>query len=42
VDVSGRRAEFEQKDGALLVALPAGLGKNMPACIKQQFNQTEI
>jgi hypothetical protein len=34
VDVSGRRAEFEQKDGALLVTLPAGLDKNMPVCIK--------
>jgi hypothetical protein len=34
VEVSGIRAEFEQKDGALLVALPVGLDKNMPACIK--------
>jgi alpha-L-fucosidase len=34
VEVSGLHAEFEQKEGALLVALPAGLDKNMPACIK--------
>ena len=34
VEVSGRPAEFEQKDGALMVRLPAGLDKGMPACIK--------
>ena len=34
VEVSTRPAEFEQKDGALLVTLPAGLDKTMPVCIK--------
>ena len=34
VEVSGRSTEFEQKDGALLIRLPAGLDKGMPACIK--------
>jgi alpha-L-fucosidase len=34
VAVSGRPAEFEQKDGALLVRLPAGLDKSIPVCIK--------
>jgi hypothetical protein len=34
VAVSGRPAEFEQKDCALLVRLPAGLDKSMPVCIK--------
>ena len=34
VEVYGRPTEFEQKDGALLVRLPAGLDKGMPVCIK--------
>lgn len=34
VVVSGRPAEFDQKDGALWVRLPAGLDKGMPICIK--------
>jgi alpha-L-fucosidase len=34
VEVCGRPTEFEQKDGALLVRLPIGLDKDMPACIK--------
>jgi len=34
VAVSGRPAEFEQKDGALLVSLTAGIDKSMPVCIK--------
>jgi alpha-L-fucosidase len=34
VEVSTRPAEFEQKDGALLVTLPGGLDKTMPVCIK--------
>ena len=34
VEVSGCPAEFEQKDGVLLVRLPGGLDTGMPACIK--------
>ena len=34
VAVSGRPAEFEQKDGALLVSLTSGIDKSMPVCIK--------
>lgn len=34
VQVSGIPTQFEQKDGALLVKLPAGLNKTMPVCIK--------
>ncbi len=34
VAVSGRTAEYEQRDGALLVRLPAGLDKSMPVCIR--------
>jgi alpha-L-fucosidase len=37
VHVSGRPAEFVQKDGALLVNLPGGLDKTMPVCIKAAF-----
>jgi alpha-L-fucosidase len=37
VQVSGRPAEFVQKDGALLVKLPGGLDTAMPACIKAAF-----
>jgi len=37
VQVSGRPAEFVQKDGALLVRLPAGLDTTMPVCIKAAF-----
>ncbi len=35
--VSGCPAEFEQKEGALLVKLPAGLNESMPVCIKAVF-----
>ena len=34
VEVSGRPAEFEQRDGALLVRLPSGLDGTMPVCIR--------
>lgn len=34
VQVSGMTAEFEQRDGALLVRLPAGIDRTMPVCIK--------
>ena len=34
VEVSGMPSEFEQKDGALLVRLPGGVGGSMPVCIK--------
>jgi alpha-L-fucosidase len=37
VQVSGRPAQFVQKDGALLVGLPDGLDKTMPVCIKAAF-----
>lgn len=37
VQVSGYPAEFEQKDGALLVKLPRGLDNTMPACIKAVY-----
>lgn len=37
VEVSGIRAEFEQKDGALLIRLPSNLDKGMPVCIKAKF-----
>jgi alpha-L-fucosidase len=37
VGVSGQPTEFEQKDGALLVRLPAGLDRTMPVCIKGAF-----
>ncbi len=35
--VSGRPAEFLQKDGALLVGLPGGLDRTVPVCIKAAF-----
>ena len=35
--VAGSPADFEQKDGALLVKLPAGLNETMPVCIKAVF-----
>jgi len=37
VQVSGCPADFEQKDGALLVKLPGGLDDTMPVCIKAVF-----
>ena len=37
VEVSGRPAEFEQKDGALLIRLPRGLSGDMPVCVKSKF-----
>lgn len=36
VEVSGRPAEFAQKDGALLVKLPPGIAADMPVCIKAE------
>jgi alpha-L-fucosidase len=37
VEVSGRPAEFVQKEGALLVQLPQGTDPTLPACIKAAF-----
>jgi alpha-L-fucosidase len=37
VQVAGRRAEFVQKDGALLVRLHEGLDRSMPVCIRAAF-----
>ena len=34
VEVSGIKAEYVQKDGALIVRLPGGLPEDMPICIK--------
>ena len=41
VEVSSRPTEFEQKDGALLVRLPAGLDEGMPACIKAMIQDKQ-
>ncbi len=34
VHVSGRQAQYQQKDGALVVELPQGIDCSMPVCIK--------
>jgi alpha-L-fucosidase len=34
VEVSGRPAGFEQRDGALFVEIPSGIDGGMPACIR--------
>jgi alpha-L-fucosidase len=39
VEVAGRTAEFQQKDGALVVDLPDGIDDSMPVCIKTTLDR---